>query len=371
MKFPKLKLDSREKIIVQRTAFAAVAFILVFFSVLSYSILFRGANYPASVDKSPVHEVVEVDDAVLNLIEPDFSYSVTRLTFGGTCTTASLLGIDAYGTFGHEYSLTGAGHFFEKIDDIFKSDDMTLLGLNNVLSDSEELTQAEKETPEWYIAPASYADIFAEGGVDALSLECERTKDYGWVGYAETKAAVENSGVVWGDSGKAIYKTYDSGISTAYYCSVLRESDKDGIIGWLNTASANHDFVVLYLTDSDLSETPSETKKSLFRAYIDAGADLVVGTNSAVIQPYEEYGDGFIVYSLGTLIDGSSKYGEKYSVLLSVELRSRGGDVVDTLFGIIPIQNYDSDHAWCPEVADSETAEDILANMSMPEEVPA
>ena len=105
---------------------------------------------------------------------------------------------------------------------------------------------------------------------------------------------------------------------------------------------------MLYITDSEVSYTPSEIKQSLFRAYIDAGADLIVGTNASIIQPSEKYGDGFIVYSLGTLIDGASKYGEKYSVLLSVELRSNEDGIVDVLFDILLLSSWaDEQYILC------------------------
>ena len=169
---------------------------------------------------------------------------------------------------------------------------------------------------------------------------------------------------MWGDSGKAIYKEYSTGIGTAYYCSVLRESDAEGIISWIEGARTKYDFVALYLYDHEKGSIPSDMKKELFRSYIDAGADLVIGTNGDALQPYEEYGSGIAVYSLGSLIDGASKYGEKYSALACVELRSNEGVLTETVFSILPILNYNKDHAWCPDiVSDADVSAKILAFM--------
>ncbi len=364
MNFLKIKLDGREKIIVQRTVFASAAFILVFFSILAYSVMFKGANYPANIASPAVNESSDSDETLAAVGEPEFSYDLVKLTFGGTCTTATMLGSEAYGTFGSEYNERGETHFFGHISEFFSADDMTLVGLNAVLSDSDNLVQAEKEVREWYRAPSAYAGIFTFGGIEAVSLECERSKDYGAEGYADTKAALENAGLVWGDSGKAIYKEYSTGIGTAYYCSVLRESDSEGIISWIMNARQNYDFVALYFFDNEKGNVPSDAKKALFRSYIDAGADLVIGTNGDSLQPYEEYGNGIAVYSLGSLIDGASKYGEKYSALACVELRSNGGELTETVFDIVPVVNYNESHAWCPSiVSDSDISGKILSFM--------
>ena len=53
-------------------------------------------------------------------------------------------------------------------------------------------------------------------------------------------------------------------------------------------------------------ETPEEYQKAMGRAYIDAGADLVVGSHPHVLQEIEEYKGKTIVYSLGNFVFGSS-----------------------------------------------------------------
>ena len=47
---------------------------------------------------------------------------------------------------------------------------------------------------------------------------------------------------------------------------------------------------------------PSATQLLLSRAAIDAGADLVVGHHSHVVQPIEQYKNGWIAYGLGNFI---------------------------------------------------------------------
>ena len=131
---------------------------------------------------------------------------------------------------------------------------------------------------------------------------------------------------------------------------------------WLDSAREKADFVVLYLTDDGQSYEPTEEKMALMRSYIDAGADLVTGTNGAVLQPFEEYGGGFIAPSLGSLIDGASLYHEEYTVLLQAELRSRNGELTDVKYSFIPCRTADGENPWRPTPVTGESdREDVLS----------
>ena len=59
--------------------------------------------------------------------------------------------------------------------------------------------------------------------------------------------------------------------------------------------------VMLHAGDEYVRE-PSETQTALARAAIDAGAKVVIGTHPHVLQPWERYGDGVILYSLGNFV---------------------------------------------------------------------
>ena len=53
-------------------------------------------------------------------------------------------------------------------------------------------------------------------------------------------------------------------------------------------------------------ERPQEYQRTLGKQYIDAGADLVIGSHPHVLQGVEYYKEKAIVYSLGNFIFGSS-----------------------------------------------------------------
>jgi poly-gamma-glutamate synthesis protein (capsule biosynthesis protein) len=65
---------------------------------------------------------------------------------------------------------------------------------------------------------------------------------------------------------------------------------------------------------------PSRAQVALYRSFVDAGADLVLGHHSHVVQGLEAYNGGLIAYSLGNFVFPGmylTEYGEE-SVLLKV-----------------------------------------------------
>lgn len=346
-------MNVKEKMIVARLLFLLIAFCLLGTLIGMVTILNTDASYAAQMEPNVTAQNDSADDPLDVSPMPEDAYEPVRLTFAGSCTAGSMLGTSSYGTFNEKLVSDGAGYFLGKLNGIFNADDLTLAGCDIVLSDSKSLETADRGTLSWYRAPAHAAEVFSEGGVDALSLHCFHTWDYGDAGYADTKSAVEAAGLLWGDQGKAIYFE-QSGISAAIYCRYVDdETDADAVRAWL-ADTIFYDYVVLYITtpvtDSFL---PDESRQTMFRSFIDAGADLVVGTDSDKIQPCESWGDGMIFYSVGALLDGETKYPEPYTLLLGVELRVIDGELQDVEYTVTPCRTYDEDHPWRPSILEN------------------
>jgi len=84
------------------------------------------------------------------------------------------------------------------------------------------------------------------------------------------------------------------------------------------------DFLVLYTHwGNEYETTPRQDQTELARQFVDAGADIVVGSHPHVVQTAEEYKGVPIYYSLGNLV--FDQYWEKNvrcGALLSVEIRN-------------------------------------------------
>ncbi len=346
-------MSLREKITAQRFGFLLASCIAIAVVIILYITAFKGSNYEAGIETPENNDSSLPQNNSMGIAEPDFSYNVSTINIGGTCTPASMLGSSSYGTFNSMVNENGSTYFFRRLTNIFREDDLTFVACNAVLSDREKLTPSEKDVLEWYTAPSSNALVFVDGCIDALGLECARTGDYGTEGYADTKASLESAGLLWGDHGRAIY-TESNGIKFALYCGKLTDKNISGYVSWAERAAKNNDVVILYMTDTEDSYIPSETKKEAFRALVDAGADYVVGTNGTKLQHAEEYGEGYIVYSLGALLDGASKYPEKYTAVLQITVRSDEGSIEDVSHELILCETYSEDRPWQPFVIEDE-----------------
>lgn len=342
-------MNTREKIVMYRTVFVTLMVVALTVLVLFNTIYNKGSNFEAGMQRPNAEPELSPEAPVASITEPQDSHQLIRLTFGGTCTPASLLGSSVYGTFNSMKNEVGTAYFFSRLSDIFTADDLTLVGCNSVISDANELSLSD-DSGEWYLTTSDSIEIFTSAGVDALSLACPRNMDYGWVGYAALKSTVKETELMWGDASNAIYKSFGD-IDVGIYCCILSESDRDAIIGWIRSAAERNDFVVLYVCDTEGdSAFPSESKTNLLHAYVDAGADLIVATNGKELQHSEKYGDGYIIYSLGALLDGTTKYPERLTALLQVSLKANDGEIFEVSYDFIPVATYDDDHSWQPYV---------------------
>ena len=75
----------------------------------------------------------------------------------------------------------------------------------------------------------------------------------------------------------------------------------------IKTARGQCDYLVVYVHWGVERETePKDYQRAMGRQYIDAGADLVIGSHPHVLQGIEYYKGKPIFYSLGNFVFGSS-----------------------------------------------------------------
>ena len=87
---------------------------------------------------------------------------------------------------------------------------------------------------------------------------------------------------------------------------VFSTYDPAQAIASIQKAKEQCDFLVVYVHWGVERETePKDYQKAMGRQYIDAGADLVVGSHPHVLQEVEYYNGKPIVYSLGNFVFGS------------------------------------------------------------------
>lgn len=224
------------------------------------------------------------------------------------------------------------------IKDILESDDMTLVNFEGTLTTAPVYKTKNDFT---FAAPPAYVEILKNGSIEAVALENNHVMDHGEAGLAETKATLDNAGIVWSDSkNMGVYKVKGVSIAMLTY-QQYREKVEELLVQVpldVARAKAAHDIVIVsFHWGQELDYKPNKNQINLGRATIDAGADLVLGHHSHRINPIERYNDKYIVYSLGNFsFAGNTKPSDMSTFLFQVRFDVKDNHVTTDAFRIIP-----------------------------------
>ena len=245
-----------------------------------------------------------------------------KLSFAGDMILASQLDAVSSGNF-NDYALRyEPSYFLEKVKPIFEQDDFTIVNLENVLTDKPLSPVGKDYSPAfWFKAKTSNIEILKQGRVEAVSLENNHTMDYGKEGYNDTVSAVENAGMIVGNKGGCFYLEKE-GIKIGVVCAALwGQWNVSAGLELLEEVKQNSDFqIVIFHGGTEKVHTPDDYKVHAARAFVDGGADLVVGGHPHVLQPREIYKGVEIIYSIGNFCYGGSRNPENATIIYQMNL---------------------------------------------------
>ncbi len=233
-------------------------------------------------------------------------------------------------------------------------------------------------------APLAAADSLAQAGVDVVSLANNHALDYGPTGLADTMQLLSDRQIAYVGAGMnqtvarvpAVVERNGLHVAFLGYVDVPVESNGFDTRSWIATGSSlgvawadpehiSEDVaaaraladVVVVLFHFGLESRPevTDSQRALAQAAIDAGAALVIGSHPHVLQGYEQYGGGLIVYSLGNFVFDGFGFPENYSAIFTATLTGDG--VAD--FGWVPVVVENG----LPRLASGEEAEQILGGL--------
>ncbi len=165
--------------------------------------------------------------------------------------------------------------------------------------------------------------IYDEMGVDIVGLANNHAFDYGPDSLTDTLATLDNASIPHVGAGENLddakapyfyivngYKVaivagsaidpYSTRGATANQSGVFQIFDTVSMSNAISSAKEEADFVIAYVHWGHESTTVlTGGQKSMGKAFVDAGADLVVGMHSHCMQGMEYYKGKLIVYSLG------------------------------------------------------------------------
>lgn len=190
-----------------------------------------------------------------------------------------------------------------------------------------------------------YVSLFEDMGVDIVSLANNHVLDYGTDCLKETFVTLEQTGIAFAGAGNtreeaSALKTYDLngetfGILAASRVipvpewnienrqpGVFTTYDETALVESIKKAKESCDYVIVYVhwgVEHTTELTDHQTY--LAHAYVDAGADLVLGSHSHCLQGIENYNGSLIFYSLGNYI-----FNQNIEKTMLVKLKSVKGE---------------------------------------------
>lgn len=186
-------------------------------------------------------------------------------------------------------------------------------------------SQAQDKQFTFRVDP-SYVKLFQEMGIDAVTLANNHALDYGAEALSDTFGVLDGAGIAYigaGDTKERAASSFTTELE-GRKIAILAASRVIPEISWnienqqpgmlctydsgllceaIQKAKESCDYVAVYVHwGIERENMPQDYQRTLAKAYIDAGADLVIGSHPHVLQGVEYYSGKPIVYSLGNYI---------------------------------------------------------------------
>lgn len=296
---------------------------------------------------------------------------ITTLTLSaaGDCTLGVTQQHGYENSFHEYYDTYGETYFFENFKEIFEKDDLTLVNLECVLTDSNNRVEKAfnlKGKPK-------YTKIMTLGSIEAVSLGNNHTRDYGMESLVDTQEALTQAGILYAYNDTVSYFTSEEGIVVAMVSASILASSRSYetylLEGVAEAVKADADIIIAcchWGIEGDYY--PTDYQQQIGHKLIDAGADLVLGHHPHVLQGIEEYNGKIICYSLGNFCFGGNRNPAEKNTIVYQQTFTFADDRLQPEIDakIIPsrVSGHSNYNDFQPMIATGEQAESIINKMN-------
>ncbi len=172
-----------------------------------------------------------------------------------------------------------------------------------------------------------FASFLKNCGVNVLNIANNHILEHGKNGYEETLKTLDKGGIkVIGHNGEILcLKKMAFCVAIAGFCAsnlleynvdnTLSILSKENVISALNAMNTNNADIKIFCFHwgNEYIQKPSLQQRQFAYELIDAGVDVIIGHHPHVIQPYEQYNNGHIFYSLGNFCFNNPYESKHYS----------------------------------------------------------
>ena len=312
-------------------------------------------------DATPTPEITVQPKPAATVYEPIATAAPTAtpvaggtvtLTLGGSINIEDAIRKSAYHSDSGKYDFTD---IMALLRDEMQSD-LTMLSLENITYDAEAVSAVN--------APSVVMDMLADAGVDVVALgffkamdkgleglkatiDAAQSRDLATVGTYSSQDDADKLRVFTVDNVDVAYLHYTESVSAVGKKAITAENAAyalptihidgvpDGMFADIRSARADGaDVVIVSLNWGKVSASkPTAAQKELAQLLADAGADIIVGSGSRVVQPVTwltaRDANGNIrhtlcAWSLGSLLNESRKDGNVLGMLLQLQISFDG-----------------------------------------------
>jgi poly-gamma-glutamate synthesis protein (capsule biosynthesis protein) len=261
---------------------------------------------------------------------------------------------------------SGFDSVFGDIRGLVAGDDIVVANLEGPFTSSPSITASLVNKALQFTFDPALAPKMREAGFTMLGLANNHTENFGTAGLVETRRHLSDANIqYYGDpenTGSQISTTTTVRGITVAFIGFHQFSNKglQNVYDEITRLRPLADFIIVSPHwGIEYQATSTEYQQRVAHAFIDHGADAVIGTHPHVVEPLEIYNGKPIFYSLGNFVfDQNFSFETTHALALEIDL-SRASATVSAHFNLIPI-TIDSSHT---ELASSTISAQVLENL--------
>lgn len=220
------------------------------------------------------------------------------------------------------------------LGDFLKSADLVVGNLEGPITENASrsmYSETGNESNYIFTFPTGTAELLAKNNIKLVSLANNHINNFGEIGIASTKKYLAEAGVEYFGlpanreslvSEEEIQGHKLSFIAYNEFGTIVAED----VIEKIKEEKLKDQIIIVYAHWGDEYALPPTRVKKLARTFVDAGADIIIGSHPHIVQESENYKDKIIYYSLGNFIF-DQYFDEKVSEGLVLELKINNGNI--------------------------------------------